>query len=131
MCGFVFRQLLCRPVPRLRGRDRTPRELIDRFSLRRTCAAVKPPDGSNALQTVSFLEKTPGFLNQQAGMALPRLGFPCQLHFSAVVPPVAQALGETAAAKFLKNWSANFFAVPSISRAPNCAILPPTLAETS
>ena len=28
----------------------------------------------------------------------------------------------------VKNWSAIFLATPSISRAPTCAILPPTLA---
>ncbi|MEA2860351.1 MAG: aerobic carbon-monoxide dehydrogenase small subunit, partial [Methylobacteriaceae bacterium] len=39
--------------------------------------------------------------------------------------------GETAVAKFEKNWSAIFLATPSIMREPSWAILPPTCASTS
>src|SRR5947209_1810634 len=52
-----------------------------------------------------------------------------ELRFCCV--QIAVADGETASAKFEKNWSAIFLATPSIMRDPSCAILPPTCASTS
>src|SRR5947209_13960289 len=54
-------------------------------------------------------------------------------HVSSKYPcvQIAVADGDTASAKFEKNWSAIFLATPSIIRDPSCAILPPTCASTS
>jgi hypothetical protein len=49
-----------------------PHRSIDKFSLRLTCAAVKPPNAENAVETIAFLCKVSGFsaLSDKIGLAI-------------------------------------------------------------